>query len=107
MNGVIGIFDYTTAHSAGVIGKDAAYHTGIDRGGVGSDSAAIQFQDVVDESANDARLKANQVAMIFHAVISPMFRDVHQNPIRHGLTREARPTRAEGHRDLVLLCEFE
>src|SRR5688572_13013435 len=107
MNGVIGIFDYTTAHSAGVIGKDAAHHTGIDRGGVGSDSAAIRFQYVVDESANDSGLEANQFAVIFNSVFSPMFGDVDQNPIRHGLTREARPRRAEGHGDLILLREFE
>ena len=103
----IGILGHAAAHTAGVIGQDAAHHARINGSGVGADAAAIGFEHMVDEAADEAGLETDVSSLIFNAVISPMFGDVHQDSVGHGLTRETGPCRAEGHRDFVLLCKFE
>ena len=107
MDRAIGILSHATAHAAGVIGKDSAHHACINRRRIRSDAAFVWFQGAVDEASDDAGLEANVFCIIFDAVIPPVFGNIHEDAIRHGLTRETRPCRAEGHRDFVLLCEFE
>ncbi len=107
MDRAIRILGHAAAHTAGVIGKDAAHHAGIDRGGVRSDAASVRFKRVVEEPTHKSRLEADVFGVVFDAVFVPMLGDVHKNPICHRLTRETRPCRAEGHGDLVLLGKFE
>src|ERR1043165_9650654 len=101
------IFDHSATHPAGIIGEDTAHHAGINGSRIWSDAATIHLEHVVDESANDTRLEADEPADLFHLVFSPMLGNIHQNPVRHRLTGKTRPGGAKGHRDFVLLCECE
>ncbi len=107
MDGLVGILCHATAHAAGIVGEDSTHHARIYRSGVGTDTPSVRLEHVVEKSAHDARLKADLARVLFYAVLAPMFGNIHQNAIRHGLTRETRPCRAEGHRDFVLLGVFE
>ena len=104
---MIRIFDHSATHAAGVIGKDAAHHTCVDRGGVRSDTATMRLERHVNESAHNAGLKANMFCVIFDAIPAPVLGNVHEDAIRHCLTGETRSRRTKGHRDFILLCEFE
>ena len=107
MDRAIGILSHTATHAAGVISKDAAHHAGINGSGVRSDTASVRFKRIVEKSAHKSRLEADVFGIVFDAVFVPILGDVHENPIRHGLTGETRPCRAEGHGDFILLCELE
>ncbi len=107
MDGAIGILGHAATHAAGVVGKDSAHHARINGGGVGSNAAAIWLEHIVNKSTDDARLEADQMPAVLHAVIIPMFGDVHENTICDSLARETRPCRSEGHGNFVLLCKFE
>src|SRR5689334_2182122 len=72
VNRVIGIFDHTATHATGVIREDASHHAGIDRGRVGSDTTTEGLEYIVDKSADNAGLEANQMTLILHSVFSPM-----------------------------------
>src|SRR5262245_772201 len=91
VNRVIGIFDHAATHAAGVIREYAPHHTCVNRGRVGPDPTTERFEHIIDKPADDAGLKANEFATTFHTVLSPMFGDVHQNSVRHGLAGETRP----------------
>ncbi len=107
VDGAVGVLGHAAAHAAGVVGKDAAHHAGVNRGGIGSDAASVRLQRAVEESSHDAGLCPDEFRVVFDAVPAPMLGNIHQNPVRHGLTGETGPCRAEGHGDFVLLGEFE
>ena len=107
MKRVIRILNHAATHAAGVVGKNAAHHTGINRRGVGSDAASVRFKRVVEEPAHKSGLEADVPCVVCDTVLPPMFGDIHENPIGHGLTGETRPGRAEGHGYFVLLRKFE
>src|SRR5689334_11523522 len=66
MNGVIRVFDYPAAHPTGIVRENAAHHAGIDRGWIGPNPTTERFEYIVDKSADDARLKTNQISSILH-----------------------------------------
>src|SRR5436190_24217848 len=86
VNRMIGIFKHTTTHAARVIGEDAAQHACVNGTRVGPDTALMRLEYIIDKPADYARLKADQIAILFHTVISPMLGNIHENPIRDSLT---------------------
>ena len=107
MDCTVGVLDRAAAHPTGVIRQDSAQHARVDGSGIRPDTAAMRLQHVVDESTDDARLEANEPPVRFYAVSAPMFGDIDQDSICHGLTRETRSRGAERHGNFILLCELE
>ena len=96
VDGAIRVLRRPAAHAAGVIGRDAADFTGIDRRRVRADFALERRKVFVGIGANHARLKEDFVAILEDLVTTPIVGQCNQYRIGHRLTRQAGACRAKG-----------
>ena len=97
---LVGVLRGAAAHTAGIVGGDAADHRRVDGGGIGADLPAVFHQVGIGPSAPDARLQADLPPFLEHLPVLPAVRDDHQYGIADGLAGEGSACRPERHRDV-------
>ncbi len=103
VNGLVAVLGNTAAHSTGIVGGNAADHSGVDGCRVRSDFAAERRQVAIGLSTDDTGLQANAMAVVQNFMSVPVAAADDQNRVGDGLARETGAGSPEGHRNVALI----
>ena len=104
---VVGVLGDPAAHPATVVGQDAAHHAGVDGSRIRAHLRAEGLEGLIHVAADHPGLHADFPTPILDPHRAPVSGHLDQNAVGDGLTGQARPGRAEGHRHPVRPAEPE
>ena len=104
---VIAVLCRAAAHAAGVVGRDAADHGGVDRRRVGPDLAAVRREPPVGHRTDHAGPQRDGQRVGAELDLAPAVAWQHQHRVAERLARQAGACRAKGHRCVEPGAAFE